>query len=84
MERVEGDPDRQQDIEAGAVGLESERVEEIDGRVDEEVEVLEEPKDPEVHDQAHEEDPFAAALVLGGVEQPADRVVGKRGYPHQE
>jgi hypothetical protein len=83
MERVERDADRQQDLEQGRADIEPEVVKELRPFAGEEVPVLEEPEDPEVHDEAAGEDLLAPSLGIGDLEQPPDRVVGPR-RDHEE
>ena len=83
VERVEGDAHREQDSQHRRGQVDAEVAEEVGAVAGEEVEVLEEPEDPEVHHQADGEDPLAALSVLGDLQQPADGVVGQRGH-HQQ
>src|SRR3546814_805213 len=83
VERVEADPHRQRDVQQRRGDLDPEPPEGVLGGVDEEVEVLEEPEDPQVRADAHGQHRAAAAAVGAAGQQVAGHVVDARRQQKQ-
>ena len=86
LEGVEADADRQDDLQKGQVGLEAKLGQQRPGTVDEEVEVLERPEQPQVDAHADQQKQLACPRALGLTEPPADDVVddGRGGQQAEE
>ena len=83
LERVEGDADGQRDPQGGGVHLEAQRRQEFREGRGEEVEVLEEPEEAQVHGEADPQEQAPSSPVLRPPEPESDDVVDDRAEHDQ-
>ena len=80
LEGIEGNPDRKDYIEGEALDVEGEKIEEVDGALDEEIEVFEEDKCPDADDDRQDQPKPPPTRFLAHSHKPGGKV-GDQGRP---